>query len=120
MTDERAVVDNAYETETQDVEGLEQEATRAPREAPAGRARPRDEGARVLRRVVHVEPAGVGRGPVELFLSHGRPGHRRHGAREGVPVRVPGRPLSVAREPGAAPLVPDAGEVRQEIGRAHV
>src|SRR2546430_5613050 len=81
--------------------------------ATARGARPGDEGARLLRRVFQLEPAGVGRRPLELLVPYGGPGHRRHGAREGVPVRLAGGPLSVARQPGPAAAVSDAPEVRQ-------
>src|SRR6266568_3844339 len=94
MTDERAVPDNADEIESESDQGPQQEAAGPSREAAAGGARPRDEGARLRRR------------PVELLVPHGGPGDRRHGAREGVPVRLPGGPLPVARQPGAAAAVP--------------
>src|SRR6266550_7603657 len=99
MTDERAEPDNADEIENQ---RPEQKAARSSREAPDGRARPRDEGAWLLRGVVQLEPPGLGRRPVELLVPHGRPGHRCHGAREGVSLRLAGRALPLAREPGAA------------------
>ena len=41
----------------------------------------------------------------QLFVPHGGPGHRRDGAREGVPVREPGRALPLAHRRGAAPAV---------------
>src|SRR2546422_10591258 len=118
MTDERAVPDNADEIEGQSqIQGdqgqPEQEAAGPPREAPPRRARPGDEGARLLRRILQLEPAGVRRGPLELLVSYGRSGHRRHGAREGVPVRLAGGALPLAREPGAAAAVSGAGEIRQ-------
>ena len=49
----------------------------------------------------------------QLLVPHGRSGHRRDGAREGVPVREPGRPLPLAHRRSAAPAVPLAGDVRQ-------
>src|SRR2546427_4248402 len=101
MTDERAVPDNADEIESESDQGPQQETAGPSREAAAGRAGPRDEGARLLRRVLQLEPPGVRRRPVELLVPHGGPGDRRHGAREGVPVRLPGGPLPVAREPGS-------------------
>src|SRR2546421_5407447 len=114
MTDERAVRDNAGEIQGEDDQGWsEQEAADPSRKAAARGARPRDEGARLLRRVLQLEPAGVGWRSLELLLPHGGPGHRRHGAREGVPVRLARGPLPVARQPGPAAPVPDAGEVRQ-------
>src|SRR6266850_8398298 len=118
MTDERAVRDNADEIEDESkIQGdqgqPEQEAAGPPREATPRRARPGDEGARLLRRVVQLEPAGVRRGPLELLVPYGRSGHRRHGAREGVPVRLAGRALPLAREPGAAAAVSVPGEIRQ-------
>src|SRR5260370_38972103 len=102
MTDERAVRDNADESQGEGDQGAQQEAADPPREATPGGARPRDEGARLLRRVLQLEPAGVRRGSLELFVPHGRPGRPRQVAREGVPVRLAGGPLPVAREPGAA------------------
>src|SRR3989441_11091806 len=111
-TDERAEPDNADEIQTEVLQGPEQKAAGPSREAAAGRAGARDEGARALRRILQLEPPGVRRRPLELLLPHGGPGHRRHGAREGVPVRVAGGPLPLAREPGAAAAVPDAGQVR--------
>src|SRR6266436_2353830 len=118
MTDERAVPDNADEiqdeSQSQGDQGRpEQETTGPPREAPPRGARPGDEGARLLRRVLQLEPAGVRWGPLELLVSYGRSGHRRHGAREGVPVRLSGGALPLAREPGAAAAVSGAGEIRQ-------
>src|SRR5437870_11972554 len=100
-TDERAEPDNADEIQTEVFQGPEQETAGPSREAAAGRARARDEGARALRRILQLEPASIRRRPLELLLPHGGPGHRRHGAREGVPVRVAGGPLPLAREPGA-------------------
>src|SRR6267143_5263532 len=118
MTDERAVRDNADEIEGQSqIQGdqghSEQEAAGPSREAAPRRARAGDEGARLLRRVLQLEPAGVRRGPLELLVPHGRSRYRRHGAREGVPVRLAGRALPLAREPGAAATVSGAGEIRQ-------
>src|SRR5881296_2515140 len=113
MTDERAVPDNADEIESESHQGPQQETAGPPREAAAGRARPRDEGARLLRRVLQLEPPGLRRRPLELLVPHGGPGDRRHGAREGVPVRLPGGPLPVARQPGAAAAVPGSREIRE-------
>src|SRR5439155_36403 len=118
MTDERAVRDNADEIQDQgQIQGdqgqPEQEAADPPRETPSRGARPGDEGARLLRRVLQLEPAGVRRRPLELLVPYGGSGHRRHGAREGVPVRLAGRALPLAREPGAAAAVSVAGEIRQ-------
>src|SRR5438309_1306895 len=110
-TDERAEPDNADEIQTEVVQGPQQEAAGASRKAAAGGAGTGHEGARALRRVLQLEPPGVRRRPLELLVPHGRPGHRRDGAREGVPVRVPGRPLPLAREPGAATPLPDARAV---------
>src|SRR2546429_7309182 len=64
MTDERAVRDNADEIKDQSqIQGdqgqPEQEAADPPREAPPRGARPGDEGARLLRRVLQLQPAGV-------------------------------------------------------------
>src|SRR5436309_10521395 len=112
MTDERAVPDNADEIESESHQGPQQETAGPPREAAAGRARPRDEGARALRRVLQLEPPGVRRRPLELLVPHGRPGYRRDGARKGVPVRLPGRPLPLARESGPAAPLPDARAIR--------
>src|SRR5437764_13788569 len=117
MTDERAVPDNADEiqdeSQSQGDQGRpEQETAGPPREAPPRGARPGDEGARLLRRVLQLEPAGVGRRPLELLVPYGGPGHRRHGARESVPVRLAGGPLSLARQPGPAAAVSDACGVR--------
>src|SRR2546428_13963043 len=114
MTDERAVPDNADEIESESDQGPQQETAGPSREAAAGRAGPRDEGARLLRRVLQLEPPGVRRRPVELLVPHGGPGDRRHGAREGVPVRLPGGPLPVAREPGAAAAGPGPREGREK------
>src|SRR5437867_10629099 len=113
MTDERAVLDNADQIQSEGDQGPQQEAADPSREAPAGRARPGNEGARLLRGVLQLEPAGLRRRPLELLVPHGGPGHRRHGAREGVSVSVPGRTLPLAGEPGAAPPLPGAGEVRE-------
>src|SRR5216683_2038965 len=118
MTDERAVRDNADEIQDQsqnqgDQGRPEQETTGPPGEAPPRGARPGDEGARLLRRVLQLEPAGVRWGPLELLVPYGRSGYRRHGAREGVPVRLARGALPLAREPGAAATVPGAGEIRQ-------
>src|SRR2546425_2232239 len=113
MTDERAGPDNAHEIEDEDQEGPEQEAAGPSREAPARGARPGDEGARLLRRVLQLEPSGFRRRPVELLVPHGRPGDRRHGAREGLPLRVAGGALPLARQPGAAATVPGSREVRE-------
>src|SRR5216117_1507060 len=85
----------------------------APGEASPRGARSGDEGARLLRRVLQLQPAGVRRRPVELLVPYGGSGHRRHGAREGLPVRLAGGALPLAREPGPAAAVPDAGEIRQ-------
>src|SRR3989441_3932630 len=76
MTDERAVPDNADEIESESDQGPQQEAAGPSREAAAGRAWPRDEGARLLRRVLQFEPPGVRRRPVELLVPHGGPGER--------------------------------------------
>src|SRR5437016_14499901 len=122
MTDERAVRDNADEIESQDDQGWpEQETADPPRKATARGAGPRDERAWLLRRVVQLEPAGVGRRSLELLVPHGGPGHGRHGAREGIPVRLAGGSLSVARQPGPAAAVPDPREVRQmrAVRRGH-
>src|SRR5437763_16923257 len=105
MTDERAVPDNADEiqdeSQSQGDQGRsEQDAAGPPREAPPRGARPGDEGARLLRRVLQFEPAGLRRGPLELLVPHGRSGDGRDGALEGIPVRLAGGPVSVAREPG--------------------
>src|SRR5216683_777623 len=111
MTDERAVRDNADEIQDQsqnqgDQGRPEQETTGPPGEAPPRGARPGDEGARLLRRVLQLEPAGVRWGPLELLVPYGRSGYRRHGAREGVPVRLARGALPLAREPGAAARPP--------------
>src|SRR5213592_556668 len=95
MTDERAVRDNADEiqdeSESQGDQGEpEQEAAGPPGEASPRGARSGDEGARLLRRVLQLQPAGVRRRPVELLVPYGGSGHRRHGAREGLPVRLAG------------------------------
>src|SRR2546425_203856 len=118
MTEEKAGRDNGGENKKQkprpgDQGEPEQEAADAPRETPPRGARPGDEGARLLRRVLQLEPAGVRRRPLELLVPYGGSGHRRHGAREGVPVRLAGRALPLAREPGAAATVSGAGEIRQ-------
>src|SRR5437660_11783446 len=114
MTDERAVRDNADEIESQDDQGWpEQEAAEPPRKATARGAGPRDERARLLRRVVQLEPAGIGWRSLELLVPHSGSGHRRHGAREAVHVRLAGRPLSLSRQPGPAAPVSDARQVRQ-------
>src|SRR5690348_5928976 len=113
MTDERAVRDNADEIESQDDQGWpEQEAAGPPGEATARGARPGDERARLLRRVLQLEPAGVGRRSLELLVPHGGPGDGCHGTRESVPLRLAGGPLPVARQPGPAAAVPGTGEVR--------
>src|SRR5881296_2824766 len=103
MTDERAVPDNADQIQNEGEQGPQQEAAGASREAPARRARPGDEGARVLRRVLQLEPPGLRRRSLELLVPHGGPGDRRHGAGEGVPVRVAGGPLPLARARGSGP-----------------
>src|SRR5260370_8565230 len=113
MTDERAVPDNAdeiqNESQSQDDQGQpEQEAAGPPGEASPRGARAGDEGARLLRRVLQLQPAGVRRRPLELLVPHGGSGHRRHGAREGLLVRLAGSALPLAREPGPAPPVPRA------------
>src|SRR2546426_1171260 len=118
MTDERAVRDNADEiqdeSQSQGDQGQpEQEAAGPPGEASPRGARSGDEGARLLRRVLQLQPAGVRRRPLELLVPHGGSGHRRHGAREGLLVRLAGRALPLAREPGLAAAVPGAGEIRQ-------
>src|SRR3989454_3233222 len=120
-TDERAEPDNADEIQTEVFQEPQQEAASASREATAGRASARDEGARPLRRVLQLEPPGVRRRPLELLVPHGGPGHGRHGAGEGVLVRVARGSLSLAREPGAAAPLPDAREVRQvrAVRRGH-
>src|SRR5260370_3712000 len=120
MTDERAGPDNGDEIESEsETEGQaqggqdpQQEAAYPSRKAAARRARPGDEGTRLLRRVIQLEPPGLRRRPLELFLPHGGPGHRRHGTRKSLPVRVPGGPLPVAREPSPATPVPIARPVR--------
>src|SRR2546426_8533011 len=71
MTDERAVRDNADEiqdeSESQGDQGEpEQEAAGPPGEASPRGARSGDEGARLLRRVLQLQPAGVRRRPLEL------------------------------------------------------
>src|SRR3989442_3129801 len=111
MTDERADTDNADEIQGQG--GLEQEATPAPREAAAGGARPRDEGARALRRILQLEPAGLRRGPLQLLVPHGGSGDRCHGAREGISLRLAGGALPLARERSAATPVRDPRALRQ-------
>src|SRR6266566_3595349 len=121
MTDERAVRDNADEIQDEgqsqgDQGQLEQEAVGPPGEASPRGARSGDEGARLLRRVLQLEPAGVRRRPLELLVPHGGSGHRRYGAREGLLVRLAGRALPLAREPGPAAAVPGAGEIRQVQG----
>jgi isoleucyl-tRNA synthetase len=91
----------------------QQEAADPSREAAPRRADARHQGAGPLRGVVQLEPAGVGRRLVELLLPHGGSGHRRHGARKAVPVRVAGRPLPLAPQRGAPPPVWLARAVRQ-------
>src|SRR5437899_12234436 len=100
MTDERAVRDNADEIESESDQGPQQEAAGPSREAAAGGARPRDEGARLLRRVLQLEPPGVRRRPVELLVPYGGPGGGREGAREGDHVLFRGGPVRVAPAPG--------------------
>src|SRR5207253_2645943 len=83
LTDERAVRDNADEiqdeSESQGDQGEpEQEAAGPPGEASPRGARSGDEGARLLRRVLQLQPAGVRRRPLELLVPHGGSGHRRH------------------------------------------
>ena len=51
-----------------------------------------------------------------LLLPHGRPGHRRDGAGEAVPLRVAGGPVPLARQLGAAPAVQLPREVRHLRG----
>src|SRR5687767_10536238 len=80
-TDERAEPANADEIDEGEGEGQgqarpEQEAADPSRKAPARGARARDQGTGSLRRVVQFEPAGVRWRPLELFVPHGRPGHR--------------------------------------------
>src|SRR6267143_4383156 len=111
MTDERADTDNADEIQGQG--RPEQEAASAPREAAAGGARPRDEGAWALRRVLQFEPPGLRRRPLQLFVPHGGPGDRCHGARKGLPLRLAGRTLPVARERSVATPVWDTRALRQ-------
>src|SRR6266704_5083092 len=118
MTDERAVRDNADEIQDEgqsqgDQGQPEQEAAGPPGEASPRGARSGDERARLLRRVLQLESAGVRRRPLELLVPHGGSGHRRYGAREGLLVRLAGRALPLAREPGPAAPVPGAGEIRQ-------
>src|SRR5688572_32611228 len=108
MTDERVEAGD----DQSEIQGPDEEAAPTLRKATPRGAGPRSEGARVLRRALQREPPGVGWRPVELRVPHGRPGHRRDGAGEGVPVRFARGAVSLASGPGAPPSVHDAREVR--------
>src|SRR5688572_33358079 len=62
----------------------EQETAHTSGEAPYGGARPRDEGVGLLRRVLQRDAAILRRRSLLLFVSHGGPGNRRHGAGEAI------------------------------------
>ncbi|CAA9303233.1 MAG: DnaK suppressor protein, putative, partial [uncultured Gemmatimonadaceae bacterium] len=96
----------------QEVQADGEEAARLLREAAARGAQARPQGARPPRRDVrqHADRR-LGRAH-GLLVPHGRPGHRRDGAREGVPLRQPGGPLPLAHRRGAAPALPHARDLR--------
>src|ERR671916_3407226 len=66
----------------------EQETAGTSRKAPHGGARPRHEGAGVLRRILQRDATVFGRRSLLLFVSYGRSGYRCNGAGKAVPVRV--------------------------------
>ena len=88
--------------------GMNKKIASALREAAARRAKARAQGARPRRRSVRRHAAIGRRRSEQLLVPHGRSGHRRDGAREGVPVREPGRPVPLAHRRGASPPLPRA------------
>src|SRR4029079_11685451 len=81
-------------------------------EAPHGGARPRHEGAGILRRVLQCHAPVVRRRSLFLLLPYGGSGNRRNGAGEAVPFCVARGPVSLACERGSAAALWQSREVR--------